>query len=302
MTLSDMTSSDSLFELPALYHTLQNALGTHAWKQHDKILQVCQNIQHIAAQEPCVQTRSFYHDVGVSIFSLLCNFSKFERAKLFEHEDSIMNTALMLYNILPPENFGTTHLCQLVQHATVAVAPHTARNTLICAILNGPKDHWALTDTSICFQFSKTEILVAEENYAYRDQPIALTSLLVKALAYLVQHNRQKCAQAHETLHSLIHSLLFQDRLKLYPEIFPFLDGKNVIKSAIYAKKQYDYAQILNNFDAMICDDDLQRWFPDNNLDAQQLAQDYPHLFSFLEKRAISNCLTTPSNATKRKI
>lgn len=289
-----MEPFENLFELPALHRALQGALGTHINKKHDSIVEICQNIQNIVAQQHGAQNWSMYEDVGVSIFSLLCNFSKFERGQLFEHEDTLMNTALMLYNVLPAERFGTDHLIQLIQYATVAATPNTVRNTLICSMVQGPTDHWDLLNADFDYYFGDLETKLIAANPIYSKNPTPLTSLFFKKMIEVSQSRQKNHKLAHETLHLLAHNLLCDDRLKFYPDTFMRLDLTVVIRTAIDAKK-HNSPRALEHLDPMVDEDHFHQWFPHDDSATHTLAEHYPRLRSFLEKRTLERHLSNPT-------
>lgn len=239
-------------------------------------------------------------DTTYNLFSLLCDPELFSRLDLWSHDQEIMSTALALYSVLPPTVSEAYHVKHVANYFSQACKFGTARNRLMLSLLQGPKAHWKSSEIENLYYTiveMEGDVGAAEE---YRDQPISSVKDFLDALETLSRSNSENRKAAKETLYSTVFSLLCDDRLKLYPDVFHKLHGYTLVKKCI--QSQHLDIRAMDNLDCMIGDQQLEQWFPRSGKRVNALAQSYPRLQAMLEKRTLSNCVNTNTTTVKRKI
>lgn len=237
-------------------------------------------------------------ETAYDIFSMLCNHDTFARWDLWKQDQEIMDAALALYTVLPPTLFEAHHVNDLAQYFSQASQPNTARCRLICNLLQGPKEHWLPNEIENMYY---TFIDMEEEmrnSKEHQGQPIAPVHAFLHGLDELSKSTAKNRKAAKDTLYQTVQGLLYDDGLKLYVDIVPKLDGYTAVKKSIASR----HASVLENLNAMISDEQLERWFPKSGKRVQMLAQSYPRLQAVIEKRSLHQNLSHVStSATLRR-
>lgn len=233
------------------------------------------------------------------VFSLLCNPDLFSRLELWDHDDKIMRAALALYSVLPSTAFEAYHVTHLANFFSQACTLGTARNRLICSLLQGPKDHWKAEEIEsmyYIFMELEGEMSVTEE---YQNQPISSVAAFLHGLQEMSVSKASHCKAAKDTLYKSAFSLLCDDRLKLYPDIFSTLQGYTLVKKCI--ELRHLHGGVMENLDRMISDQQLDQWFPKVGKQVNILAQAYPRLQARLEKRTLLQQLSNIHTTQRRQ-
>lgn len=234
-------------------------------------------------------------DIAYNIFSLLCNPELFSRLNLWDHDHEIMSTALALYSALPPTAFEAYHVKHVANYFSQACKLGTARNRLMSSLLKGPKEHWKSNEIeSMYYTIMEMEGEMSAEEY--RNQPISSMKDFLYSLATLSRSNSENCKSAKETLYTTAFSLLYDDRLKLYPNTFNKLNGYTLVKKCVQSD-----GRVMDNLNRMISDQQLEQWFPKSGKRVNALAQSYPRLQAMLEKRILVQQLLNTSNTPRRR-
>lgn len=291
-----MKSSDVSYLLSELYNNLHEEQVREYYEQQPKnkerIVDLCQKIV-LPLQAGLDNSDQL---TAYDVFSLLCNPDLFSRLELWSYDEDIMLAALALYSALPPTLFEAYHAKHLANSFSQTCKSGTARNRLICSLLQGPKDHWKAAEIeNMYYTFMEMEGDMALET-EYQNQPISSVQDFLSALETLSRSQTGNSKSAKDTLYSTVFCLLGDDRLKLYPDIFSKLHGYTLVKKCV--QSHHHPGRVMDNLDRMISDQQLEQWFPKSGVRVNELAQSYPRLKAMLEKR---NLLHQISSTTPRQ-
>lgn len=231
-------------------------------------------------------------DTAYDIFSMLCNHDTFARWDLWNHDQDIMGAALALYTALPPTLVEAHHVTDLVQYFSQASQPNTARCRLICNLLQGPKEHWPPHEIERMY-YVFMEMEEEMRHNEHQAQPIVCVMAFLQGLEELSRSPGKNRKAAKDVLYQTAQGLLYDDGLKLYPDILPKLDGYTVVKKSIASR----HPSVLENLNAMVTDEQLEQWFPKSGQRVRRLAQSYPRLQALIEKRSLHQNLSDLSTS-----
>lgn len=287
--------------LSELYNRLHEEKVREYYEEHPKnreqVVALCQQIV-LPLQAGLGNSES---SNAYEVFSLLCDPDLFSRLDLWNDDDKIMHAALALHSVLPPTSFEAYHVKHLANFFSQASKLGSARNRLICFLLQGPKEHWNAAEIdSMYYTFMEMEGDMSATN-EFHNHPISSMDYFLQALEELSVKTADNRKSAKNTLYQTAFSLLCDDRLKLYPAIFDKLDGYTLVKKCV--ELRHLHGRVMDNLDRMLSDQHLEDWFPKSGKRVNALAQSYPRLQSMLDKRTIlQNLTTTPSARVRSKI
>lgn len=274
-----MKSSNLSHLLSELYNCLHEEQVREYSKNKQQIVDLCEQIV-LPLQSGLGDTEQ---SIACDVFSLLCDPDLFSRLNLWSYDDTIMHAALTLYSVLPDTFFEAYHVTHVANYFSQACQLGTSRNRLMRSLLQGPKEHWDPDDIeSMYYTLIEMEGDMSAE-YVYHDQPISSCEYFLQALDVLSHSNAGNRKSAKKTLYQTAFSLLCDDRLKLYPDIFSKLHGYTLVKKCIQSRHLHRH--VMENLDRMITDQQLEQWFPKSGKRVKELAQAYPRLQAMLEKR-----------------
>lgn len=285
-----MKSSDLSHLLSELCNHLHEEQVREYYEQHPKnkeqIIDLCQQIilPLQTGLNPSQQS------TASDIFSLLCDPDLFSRLDLWNDDEKIMHAALALRAVLPDTFFQAYHVKHLANYFSQSCTVGSARNCLISSLLQGPKDHWKADEIEnmyYTFMEMAGDMSVEKEHH---NQPLSPITDFLAALETLSRSTADNCKSAKDTLYKTVFSLLCDDQLKLYPDIFNKLDGYTLVKKCI--QLQHLHGRAMENLDRMISHQQLEQWFPKSGKRVHVLAQSYPRLQSMLEKRNLHQNLS----------
>jgi len=285
-----MKSSNLSHLLSELYNHLHKEQVQVDYEKHPKnkerIIDLCQQIV-LPLQAGLNHSQ---RSAACAVFSMLCDPVLFSRLDLWNDDEKIMHAALALHAVLPDTFFQAYHIKHLANYFSQSCTLGSPRNRLICSLLQGPKEHWQSNEIeNMYYTFMEmAEDMSAEKEH--HNQPLSPTTNFLAALETLSRSTADNCKSAKDTLYKTALSLLCDDQLKLYPDIFNKLDGYTLVKKCI--QLQHLHGRVMENLDRMISDQQLEQWFPKSGKRVHVLAQSYPRLQSMLEKRNLHENLS----------
>lgn len=293
-----MKSSNLSHLLSELYNRLHEEQVREYYEEHPKnkqqIVDLCEQIV-LPLQSGLGDTEQ---STAYDVFSLLCDPDLFSRLDLWNCDDKIMHAALALHSVLPDTFFEAYHVTHVANYFSQACKLGSARNRLMCSLLEGPKEHWGADEIgNMYYTLMELEGEMSAE-YVYHDQPISSCEYFLHALNALSHSNAGNRKSAKNTLYQTAFSLLCDDRLKLYPDIFSKLHGYTLVKKCVQSR--HLHGRVMENLDRMITDQQFEQWFPKSGKRVKELAQAYPRLQAMLEKRNLLTQLSKTHPTTPR--